>query len=105
MRSWLLWLALTVVAWGATLLLAVHQPWQMTPRPAWLLQLEFTVFPVVGVASLAAPVLAAVALVLKRWVRPALILLGVIAAAQAAAALAEFSVKPAPMPYFEIHKG
>lgn len=105
MRDWLIWLALTALAWGAVALLVVHQPWMLASRPLWFNRLEFTAFPVIGWAALGAPVLAAVALFLKRWVRPALILLGVIAAAQAAIAVAEFTMKPGPMPYLEIQKG
>jgi hypothetical protein len=104
-RAWLIWLALTLLAWGSIALLVMHQPWLLASRPRWLLNLEFTVFPVIGWVALGAPLVAAVALFMKRWVQPALVALAVIAAAQALVAVVEFSVKPRPMPYLEIHKG
>ena len=89
---WIIWLVLTALAWVSIALLVLYAPWRdLAPRPGWLLTLQFTIFPLVGLAALGAPIIAAVLLFLGRWVLPTLATLAVVAVAQALVVIVEFA--------------
>jgi membrane associated rhomboid family serine protease len=86
MRLWLLWAVLSASSlagvWATGQSFAVLGA---TPPPEtwpWSMPLRMQVMPLVGILGLAAPVLAAVALVAKRWRTATLSLLAVVAVAQ-----------------------
>jgi hypothetical protein len=85
---WVAWLLLSGLAWGgiATIVFLVRSSeWTYVPfteENFWILRLRFEIMPVVGTTALVAPLAGLIALLLRRWRRAALAVVGVVATLQ-----------------------
>jgi hypothetical protein len=96
-RQWLVWLALTAIAWGATAQMFRFGPtFGLGAPPLWAILIQYKVEPAVAIAAVITPLIAAGALILKRWRGGILLLLGFVAAAQLACVGFEFYVRVRP---------